>query len=136
MSENALLGRSFENTVEFIKPKNGVYQVTPIRVANDYVAIAPILSQKTSAIITIEEEPTIGIIVGIGPLVDEEMSNAFPIGSIVKFATKPAMCNLDNLYPTYGSVRIVLVRYSNIQAGVPGDAGDVVYIVGVDKAKE
>ena len=127
----ALLERSFVDTVEMIQPKKGSYQITPIVVANDYVAIAPITVRKESSIVIPDEESVIGIIVGIGPLVPEEMRKAFVIGNTIRFSPKQPICNLDGLYPYYGKARISLTRYNNILAAVPGES---VYVVGVDAA--
>jgi hypothetical protein len=131
--EEILLARSFVDTVEMIQPKKGSYQITQIGVANDYVAIAPIAVRKESNIIVPDEESVIGIIVGMGPLVPEEMKTVFAIGTTVRFSPKPVICNLDRLYAFYGKARILLVKYHNLLAAVDGES---VYVIGVDKAKE
>jgi hypothetical protein len=133
MSEDALLARSLTSVVEMIQPKKDKYQITPILVGNDFVAIAPIATKKESSIIVPDEEPTIGIIIGMGPLVPADMRTAFVVGNVVRFNPKQFICNLDGLYPAYGKARIVLTRYINILAAVPGES---VYVVGLDKAKE
>ena len=135
MSEDQLIGRAFEEmSVKMLEPKkNGVYQIMPIDVGNDYVAIAPVGTQRSSNIIVPDEESPIGIIVGIGPLVPEAIGKTFKVGSVVKFAPKPVVCNLDGLYSFYNDARIVLVRFQNILAIVPGGA---VMTIGVDEAKK
>ena len=129
-----VLSKAFENTIEFIKPKNGKYQITPIVVGNDYVAIAPLAVKKESSIFVPDEESTIGIVVGLGPLVLKELSDAFPIGSTVRFMPQQPICTLDGLYQPYGGAKIILTRHQNILAKVP--TTDVVCVVGVDKAKD
>jgi hypothetical protein len=133
MAEDALLARSFSAVIEMIQPKKDKYQVTPILVGNDFVAIAPITVKKESTIFVPDEEPTIGIIVGMGPLVPEGMRSAFVVGNVVKFNPKQFICNLDGLYQAYGKARVVLTRYINILAAVPGES---VMVIGLDKAKE
>lgn len=128
-AEDALLARSFVDTIEMIQPKKGAYQITPIRIANDYVAIAPIAVQKESNIIIPDAEATIGIIVGVGPLVPEAMRTAFIVGSTVRFSPKQAICNLDGLYACYGNARILLLKYNNLLAAVDGEP---VHMIGVD----
>ena len=120
MADKDLSQRAFASNVELIKPKNGVFQVTPLTIANDYVAIAPIATRCEGSIIIPDAEPTIGIIVGVGPLVNSDMHKTFSIGTAVKFTPSPVLCQLDNLYPFYGSARIVLLRCHNILAKLPG----------------
>jgi hypothetical protein len=133
MAEDALLARSFVTVVETIQLKKGSYQITPVVVGNDYVAIAPIGVQKEHSIIVPDEESTIGIIVGIGPMVPKDICATFMIGNTVKFNPKQFICTLDGLYPRYGNARIILTRFHNILAAVPSEP---VCVVGVDKAKE
>jgi hypothetical protein len=133
MPDNDLLARSLTTTIEMIQPKKGVYQVSPLLIGNDYVAIAPIEVKKDSSIIVPDEESTIGIIVGIGPLVPEGMRTAFTIGNTVRFNPKTPICLLDGLYPFYNKARIVLTRFHSILAAV---SGEPVQVIGLDKAKE
>jgi hypothetical protein len=118
--------RVFASTTVMIEPQNGVYQITPILVANDYVAIVPIAARQDSSIIIPDAESTIGIIVGIGPTISDEMLANFPVGSTVKFAPLPIICNLDKIYPFYDSSRIILMRSQNILAAVPGTSVHVI----------
>lgn len=111
--------RAFASNVEYIKPKDGVYQISPLPIFGELVAIAPIVVQRMTSIIVPDAEPTIGIIVGMGPLVNPELIRCFPIGTVVKFVTIPIAGILDGLYPFYGDVRIVLMRYANVLAAVP-----------------
>lgn len=115
MSE-ALIGRAFDDaSITLTKPNaSGTYSIKEIAVGCDYVAIAPIDKKEESSIIVPDEEPTIGIIVGIGPMVPVEMRSLFKIGDAIKFASKPQICKLDGMYSYYGDSRIVLTRYQNI----------------------
>jgi len=131
-AEEALLARSLITVVETIKPKGKSYQINPILVGNDYVAVAPLTIKKESSIVVPDEQPTIGIIVGIGPLAPEDWRAAFKVGSTIKFAPGQPICNLDKLYPFYGEARIILMRYTSILAAVPGES---VVVTGFDEAK-
>jgi hypothetical protein len=128
-TEEALLSRSFISNVEVVQPQSGSYQVTPIIVGGDYVAITPIASQKSNSIIIPDAETTIGIVVGLGPLVDDAISSVFVVGSMVKFVPKQVICDLSGIYPFYGKSQVLLIRYNNILAKVPGDS---VVVVGAD----
>ena len=125
MADASLIARSLTTTVEKIQPVKGIYQIMTLLVGNDYVAIAPIDVQKESSIIIPDEEPTVGIIVGVGPLVPEGMRLAFLVGHTVKFNPERPVCNLDGLYPFYGKARILLTRPHAILARLGGDV-DVV----------
>jgi hypothetical protein len=70
-----------------------------------------------------------GIIIGIGPLVPEDMKTAFVVGTTVRFSPKPTICNLDGLYAFYGKARILLVKYHNLLAAVDGEP---VRMIGLD----
>ena len=131
-AEDALLGRAFvDSVVEMIEPKKGSYLINPVRIANDYVAIAPVAVRKESSIVVPDEESVIGIIIGIGPLVPEDMKTAFVVGTTVRFSPKPTICNLDGLYAFYGKARILLVKYHNLLAAVDGEP---VMMIGIDSS--
>jgi hypothetical protein len=125
------LAESMVSVVETIKPKKDVYQVSPILPGGDYIAIAPISVKKESSIVVPDEQPTVGIIVGVGPTTPEDWRVAFKVGSTVKFSGQP-ICNLDGLFPYYGQARIILVRYTSVLVAVPGYS---VLVTGVDEAK-
>ncbi|MCK9558124.1 MAG: hypothetical protein M0R50_08815 [Candidatus Cloacimonetes bacterium] len=118
--EEALLSRSFTTTIETVQMGKKGYTITPIIVGGDYVAIAPIATQKANSIITLDTESTIGIVIGLGPLVDEKISSVFPIGSAVKFAPKPVICDLSGVYEAYGKTQVLLMRFNNILAKLQG----------------
>jgi hypothetical protein len=125
-NEEALLSRSFTTNVEVVQPRSGSYQVTPIVVGGDYIAIVPVAAQKSNSIIIPDAETTIGIIVGLGPLVNDAISSVFFVGSMVKFVPKQVICDLSGIYPFYGKSQVLLIRYNNILAKVPGDSVVVV----------
>jgi hypothetical protein len=113
--KSELLEESFASKTETIKPdKNGVYKVCDIIVGNDYVAIAPLAMKNESSIIMPDEESTIGIIVGLGLLIPEELSKVFKVGSVIKFSPLQPICTLTGFYSFYGNNKIILTRYQNL----------------------
>ena len=129
--EEALLAKSLVTTIETISPKGGSYQITPIRVGSDYVAIAPLTIKKEGSIIVPDDQPTTGIVVGIGPTTPQDWRDAFRVGDTVKYFGQP-ICNLDGLFPFYGKARVILVRYTSILVAL---AGESVHMIGIDRAK-
>ncbi len=108
-----------------ITPVDGMYQIQPIVMMNDYVAIAPLPQKEVTegGIIVpgaVQEQQSIGVVVGAGPKVADTCGTKIPIGLLVKFFPRNPVADLTGCYGFYGQAAITVVRPASVISAVGG----------------